>query len=227
MIIKRSLAEMFGTFTLVLLGCGSAIFAGPQIGNVGVALSFGFTLLLLVYSVGPISGCHVNPAVTLSMLLTRKIKFSDTICYIIAQLLGAILAGFTLYHVAQGSPSFNLSNGFALNGFGVHSPHHYSAMSCFIVETLITTLLLVVVLATTKPSFPQYVAGMAIGFTLCAIHLFSIPVTNTSVNIARSLGTAIVAQGWALEQLWLFATAQLAAVVIAVTIHKLSITSSK
>lgn len=221
MITKKTIAELLGTFLLVLVGCGSAIIAGPQIGNLGVALSFGLTLAVLAYTLGPISGCHINPAVTLTMLLTKRIKLSEAIYYIAMQLVGGILAGYVLYYIAQGNESFALSKGFALNGYGEHSPQNYSMISCLLVEAICTFLLLFVVLSTTKVSFPTQMIGLVLGLTLIVIHLLSIPVTNTSVNFARSLATAVVYKSWALCELWLFAVAHIIAVISAVSVNKL------
>ncbi len=220
--VTRYLAELIGTCILVLVGCGSAVLAGGDIGFAGIALSFGFALLLLVYCLGPISGCHLNPAVTLCLAFTRKFPSSNVIGYIIAQCLGAILGAFVVYLIATGKAGFDVHQGFALNGFGEYSPKGYSMVACLITEVVMTALLLFVILASTHTSFPAQFTGIALGFTLTAIHLVSIPVTNTSVNFARSLGVAVFHGGWALEQLWLFAVAQIIAVFLAMGLHCIS-----
>jgi aquaporin Z len=220
--VTKYLAELIGTCILVLIGCGSAILAGGGIGFVGISLAFGFALLLLTYCLGPISGCHLNPAVTLCLALSRKFPSCNVPGYIISQCLGAILGAFVIYLIATGKAGFDVQQGFALNGFGEHSPKGYSMVSCLITEAVLTTLLLFVVLSTTHSSFPGQFSGIAVGFTLAAIHLVSIPVTNTSVNFARSLGVAVFHGGWALEQLWLFAVAQVIAVLVAIGLHCIS-----
>lgn len=219
--MQKYMAEIFGTFTLVLLGCGSAIFAGTHIGFVGVALSFGFALMLLAYLLGPISGCHLNPAVTITLAITKKFNSSDVVPYIISQLIGAVLAGYVLSYVAHGKEVFTVFDHFACNGFGEHSPDKYNMISCLIIEVLMTLILLKAVLATTRCSFPAGFAGLFVGVTLAVIHLVSIPVTNTSVNLARTLGVAVVHGGWALEQIWLFALAHVIAIVLAVGMHNM------
>jgi aquaporin Z len=213
--MQKYIAEIFGTFCLVLLGCGSAVLAGSHIGIVGISLTFGLTLLSLAYLLGPISGCHLNPAVTLALTFSKKITTKETIPYIISQIVGAIIGGYLLLHIAEGKAGFSISHGFACNGFDGHSPEGYSMVSCLITEVVMTLVLLMAVLATTKKNFPSGFAGLFVGLTLTTVHLVSIPVTNTSVNLARSIGVAAVHGGWALEQLWLFAVAQLIAVALA------------
>jgi aquaporin Z len=220
--VSRYLAELIGTCILVLIGCGTAVLAGGDVGFVGVSLAFGSALLVLVYCLGPISGCHLNPAVTLCLALTRKFPAGNVLGYIASQCLGAILGGFIIYMIATGKAGFDVQQGFALNGFGEYSPKGYTMMACLITEVVMTALLLFVILSTTHASFSTGFAGIAIGFTLTAIHLMSIPVTNTSVNFARSLGVAIFHGGWALEQLWLFAVAQVIAVFLAMGMHCIS-----
>jgi aquaporin Z len=219
--MNKYLAESLGTCVLVLIGCGSAVLAGGHIGFVGVALSFGLTLLFLAYWLGPISGCHLNPAVTLSLAFSKKITMCEIMPYIIAQITGGILGGFILWQIAQGNAGFSLAAGFACNGFGEHSPGDYSMISCLITEVIMTTILLLVVLSTTRKNFPVDAIGLCVGATLVVIHLVSIPVTNTSVNLARSIGVAAIHGGWALEQLWLFAAAQFIAVILAVGLNSL------
>ena len=201
--------------------------AGGDIGFVGVAFAFGSALLVLAYCLGPISGCHLNPAVTLCLALTRKFPSANVVGYIASQCLGAILGGFIIYMIATGKAGFDVHQGFALNGFGEYSPRGYSMMACLITEVVMTALLLFVVLSTTHASFPAQFTGIAVGFALTAIHLVSIPVTNTSVNFARSLGVALFHGGWALEQLWLFAVAQVIAVFLAMGMHCISCCKGK
>ena len=213
--MQKYIAEIFGTFCLVLLGCGSAVLSGSHIGIVGIALTFGLTLLSLVYLLGPISGCHLNPAVTIVLAFSKKIAHKEIIPYIAAQIIGAVIGGYVLLHIAEGKTGFSIAHGFACNGFGHHSPEGYSMISCLITEVVMTLILLMSVLATTKKNFPNGFAGLFVGLTLTVIHLVSIPVTNTSVNLVRSLGVAVFHGGWALEQLWLFGLAQLIAVALA------------
>lgn len=219
--MNKYIAEVLGTCLLVLMGCGSAVLAGSQIGLLGIALTFGFTLLFLAYWLGPISGCHLNPAVTLALACSKKSSASEVIPYIIAQIMGGILGGFILLQIAQGNAEFSLASGFACNGFAEHSPGKYSMISCLITEAAMTFVLLMVVIGTTRKEFSAGAIGLTVGITLAAIHLVSIPITNTSVNLARSIGVAVVHGGWALEQLWLFAVAHLIAVVLAVVFSKI------
>lgn len=216
----RYLSEFIGTCLLVLMGCGCAVFAGGDVGFTGVALAFGTTLLFLAYCLGPVSGCHLNPAVTLCLAFSNKFPSSNVAGYIVAQCLGAILGGFVIYMIATGKAGFDVHQGFALNGFAEHSPKGYSMMSCLITEAVMTAVLLLVILSTTNKSFPAQFAGITVGLTLTGIHLVSIPVTNTSVNIARSLGVAVFHGGWAVEQLWLFAVAHVIAIVLAIVVHR-------
>jgi aquaporin Z len=219
--MNKYLAEILGTCLLVLIGCGSAVLAGAHIGFAGVALAFGFALLLLVYWLGPISGCHLNPAVTLSLAFSKKFPAREVAPYIVAQVVGGIIGAYILLHIAQGHTHFNVHTaGFACNGFGEHSPEKYSQGSCLITEVVMTLVLLLAVLSTTRKKFPSEMAGIFLGITLAAVHLVSIPVTNTSVNMARSIGVALLHGGWAVQQLWLFAVAQLIAVVLAVVIFQ-------
>jgi aquaporin Z len=195
-----------GTFVLVFGGVGSAVLAGSKIGNVGVALSFGLALLAMVYAIGPISGCHVNPAVTLVLFLAKKMHGRDVAGYWIAQSLGAIAAATVLLAIAKGAPGGYdpAVSGFGANGFGAHSPAGYSLAAAFVCEVTLTAFLVFAVLGSTDVLAPVGFAGLPIGFVLAMIHLVSIPVTNTSVNPARSLGPALFVGGWALSQLWLF-----------------------
>lgn len=216
----KYLSEGLGTCLLVLFGCGSAVLAGAHIGLVGVALAFGFALLILTYWLGPISGCHLNPAVTITLACTKKFPMSEVAPYIVSQLVGAVLGGYLLLHIAHGHAHFSLEAGFACNGFGEHSPGGFSELSCLITEAVMTTVLLLAALATTRKKFPTDVTGLFMGVTLASIHLLSIPVTNTSVNIARSLGVAVIHGGWAMHQLWLFGVAQLIAIVVAIVLFR-------
>jgi aquaporin Z len=205
---KRALAEFLGTFWLVFGGCGSAVLAAgfPQlgIGFVGVALAFGLTVLTMAYAIGHISGCHLNPAVSIGLCTAKRFPVSDLLPYIIAQVLGGIAAAGVLYIIASGKAGFDLSGGFASNGYGDHSPGGYSLLSCLVAEVVLTFAFLVIILGATDKRAPQGFAPIAIGLGLTLIHLIGIPVTNLSVNPARSTGPAIFVGSWALSQLWLF-----------------------
>lgn len=214
-ITKRLSAEFIGTLWLVLGGCGTAVLAGSAAGNVGISLAFGLTVLTMAYAIGHISGCHLNPAVTLGLWAGKKFPSNEILPYIIAQVLGAISAAGILYIVASGKTGFSLSGGFASNGFGDHSPGHYEAMACFVAEVVMTFFFLIVILGSTHKLAPKGFAPIAIGLCLTLIHLISIPVTNTSVNPARSTGPALFVQGWALTQLWLFWVAPILGALLA------------
>ncbi|MFL6374338.1 MAG: aquaporin Z [Pyrinomonadaceae bacterium] len=205
---KRLSAEFIGTLWLVLGGCGSAVLAAAYptlgIGFAGVALAFGLTVLTMAFAIGHISGCHLNPAVTLGLWAGKRFPSKDVIPYIVAQVIGAIAGAAVLYLIASGKTGFSLAGGFASNGFGDHSPGQYDIVACFVTEVVMTFFFLVVILGATHRSAPAGFAPIAIGLCLTLIHLISIPVTNTSVNPARSTGPAIFAGGWALSQLWLF-----------------------
>ncbi|CAO5674771.1 MAG: Aquaporin Z 2 [Holosporales bacterium] len=217
---SRYLAEAFGTFLLVFLGCGSAILAGTQIGFLGVSVCFGITLLFLIYSIGHVSGCHLNPAVTFCLTLAGKFEKKDVFPYIMSQLLGATLAGYCLFCIASGHAGFSLSHGFALNGYGEHSPQGYSLASAFLMEVIATTILLYVILTTTCSKSPSGFAGLFVGMTLMALHLVAIPVTNASLNFARTFGVAVVHGDWALTQMWFFLVTNCIAAVLAVVLFK-------
>ena len=212
-LIKRSFAECFGTFWLVFGGCGSAVFAAAfptlGIGFVGVALAFGLTVLTMAFAIGHISGCHLNPAVTAGLVAGKRFPASEAIPYIVAQVVGAILAASVLFVIASGKAGFSLANGFASNGYADHSPDHYSLVACLVAEIVLTAFFLIVIMGSTDARAPKGFAPIAIGLCLTLIHLISIPITNTSVNPARSTGQALFVQGWALEQLWLFWVAPL------------------
>ncbi len=205
---KRAFAEFLGTFWLVLGGCGSAVLAAkfPQvgIGLLGVALAFGLTVLTMAYGIGHISGCHLNPAVTFGLLVGGRFKGADVPAYVIAQVLGGIAAAALLYYIASGAPGFDPAGGLAANGYGEHSPGHYSLASGLVTEVVMTFMFLMIILGATDGRAPAGFAPIAIGLGLTLIHLISIPVTNTSVNPARSTGPAVIMGGWALAQLWLF-----------------------
>jgi len=201
-------AEFLGTFWLVLGGCGSAVLAakipGVGIGLHGVSLAFGLTVLTMAYAIGHISGCHLNPAVSIGLWAGGRFPAAKLLPYIVAQVLGAIVAGAVLYLVASGTAGFDISKGFALNGYGEHSGGGYSLLAALVCEVVMTMFFLIVILGATDSRAPAGFAPIAIGLALTLIHLISIPVTNTSVNPARSTGVAVIAGGWALEQLWLF-----------------------
>jgi aquaporin Z len=205
---KKYAAEAVGTFWLVLGGCGSAVVAAafPEvgIGLLGVSLAFGLTVITMAYAIGHISGCHLNPAVTVGLTAGGRFPASDVLPYIVAQVVGGVVAGGVLYVIASGAPGFDLAKGFASNGYGPHSPGGYSLMAGFVTEVVMTAMFLFIIMGATHGKAPLGFAGLAIGLGLVLIHLVSIPVTNTSVNPARSTGVAIYAGGWALGQLWLF-----------------------
>ncbi len=206
--LRKLGAEFIGTFWLVLGGCGSAVLAAkfPEvgIGLVGVSLAFGLTVLTMAFAIGHISGCHLNPAVSFGLWAGGRFAAKDLAPYIIAQTLGALAAGGALFLIASGKAGFDASAGFACNGFGEHSPGGYSMSAAFVTELLMTLMFLVIILGATDPRAPQGFAPLAIGLGLTLIHLISIPVTNTSVNPARSAGVAVYGGGWALQQLWFF-----------------------
>jgi aquaporin Z len=207
-ISKRVAAEFLGTFWLVFGGCGSAVLAAafPKlgIGFAGVSLAFGLTVLTMAYAVGHISGAHFNPAVSIGLFFGRRFPARDLAPYIIAQVIGGIVAGGVLYLIASGQPGFSLAGGFASNGYGDHSPGGYSAPACFIAEVVLTFMFLIIIMGATDGRAPVGFAPIAIGLALTLIHLISIPVTNTSVNPARSMGVAVYVGGWAVAQLWMF-----------------------
>jgi aquaporin Z len=217
---NRVAAEWFGTFFLVFGGVGSAVLAGSKIGNVGVSLAFGLALLAMVYTIGPISGCHINPAVTLGVLMARKISARDAGAYIVAQIVGAIVAAGLVLLIARGAAGgYDLQGGLGANGYGIHSPGGYSLGAAFAVEVILTLFLVITVLGSTDIKAPVGFAGIAIGLVLTLIHLVGIPITNTSVNPARSIGPAVVVGSWAIGQLWLFIIAPVIGAVIAAAIY--------
>ena len=205
---KRAVAEFLGTFWLVFGGCGSAVLAAAfpalGIGFVGVALAFGLTVLTMAYAIGHISGCHLNPAISVGLVVGKRFSASDLPAYVVAQVAGAIAAAGVLYVIASGKAGFDLSGGFASNGYGEHSPGGYSLVACLVAEVVLTLFFLLVIMGSTDRRAPAGFAPIAIGLCLTLIHLIGIPVTNLSVNPARSTGPAIFVGGWALGQLWLF-----------------------
>jgi aquaporin Z len=210
---NRLAAEFVGTFWLVLGGCGSAVLAAAfpnvGIGLLGVALAFGLTVLTMAFAIGHISGCHLNPAVTIGLVVGGRFKSSEAIPYIIAQVIGAVVAAALLYLIASGKAGFDLAGGLASNGYAEHSPGGYSLLSGFVTEVVMTFMFLMIILGSTDERAPAGFAPIAIGLALTLIHLISIPVTNTSVNPARSTGPALIVGSWALDQLWLFWVAPL------------------
>lgn len=205
---KRATAEFFGTFWLVFGGCGSAVLAAAfpslGIGFAGVALAFGLTVLTMAYAIGHISGCHLNPAVSIGLFAGKRFPAGEIVPYVIAQVAGGICGAAVLYVIASGKAGFDLSGGFASNGYAEHSPGGYSLLACFVAEVVLTMFFLLIIMGATDKRAPQGFAPIAIGLGLTLIHLIGIPVTNLSVNPARSTGPAIFVGGWAVGQLWLF-----------------------
>ena len=223
--MKKYGAEFFGTFWLVLGGCGSAVlaaaFPGVGIGLLGVSLAFGLTVLTMAFAIGHISGCHLNPAVSIGLWAGGRFSAKDLLPYIVAQVAGAIAAGGVLYLIASGKPGFDVAGGFASNGYGAHSPGGYSMQAALIAEVVMTAMFLLVILGATDKRAPQGLAPVAIGLCLTLIHLVSIPVTNTSVNPARSTGVAVYVGDWATGQLWLFWVAPIVGAVIGALVYRL------
>lgn len=219
--MKKYVAELIGTFALVLIGCGSAVIAGEYIGFLGISFAFGLTVLVMVYAIGNISGCHINPAITVAMLVAGKIKTKDAMAYIIVQCIGAIIAAGVLFVIASGQADYSLAaNGLGQNGYGTLSPGGYSLVACFIAEIVLTGLFLFVIFGSTSKDAPKGFAGVSIGFSLILIHLVGIPITGTSVNPARSLGPAIFVGGETLSQLWLFWVAPVIGGILAAIVWK-------
>jgi aquaporin Z len=218
---KKYAAEFIGTATLVFMGCGSAVIAGEKVGFLGIALAFGLSVLVMVYAIGPISGCHINPAITIAMLTAGKIKAKDAAAYIVAQCLGGILGAAVLLQVVERRLGYSLvANGLGQNGYGVHSPMGYSFAGCLTAEIILTALFLFVIFGATSKNAPQGFAGLAIGLSLTLIHIVGIPITGTSVNPARSLGPALMVGGDALSQVWLFLLAPVAGGILAAVVWK-------
>jgi aquaporin Z len=222
--LKKYAAEFMGTFWLVLGGCGSAVLAAAfpavGIGLLGVSLAFGLTVLTMVYAIGHISGAHLNPAVSLGLWVGGRFPAKDLLPYIVVQVLGGIAGGGVLYLIASGKEGFDLSAGFASNGYGEHSPGGYALPAAMITEVVMTMMFILVILGATHRRAPQGMAGIPIGLCLTLIHLISIPVTNTSVNPARSTGVAVYVGGWAIAQLWLFWVAPMLGAVAGAAIHR-------
>lgn len=229
---KRCIAESLGTFWLVFGGCGSAVlaasFAAPLadtstnlgIGFVGVSFAFGLTVLTMAYAIGHISGCHLNPAVSFGLVAGGRFPSKELVPYIISQVIGGIAGAAVLYAIASGKEGFSLDGGFASNGFGAHSPGQYSLMACFIAEVVLTFMFLMIILGATDRRAPAGFAPIAIGLGLTLIHLIGIPVTNLSVNPARSTGPAVFVQGWAIAQLWLFWVAPIVGAIFAGALYR-------
>ena len=224
-ITKRALAEFFGTFWLVFGGCGAAVLAAAVpsvgIGYAGVALAFGLTVLTMAFAVGHISGAHLNPAISIGLVVGKRFPASDLLAYIIAQVVGGIAAAGVLYIIASGNAAFDIHNGFALNGYGDHSPNGYTLLAGFVAEVVLTAFFLIVIMGATDKRAPSGFAPIAIGLCLTLIHLVGIPVTNLSVNPARSTGPALIAGGWALQQLWLFWVAPIIGGVVGGAIYSM------
>jgi aquaporin Z len=220
--MPRYFAEFIGTFVLVFGGCGAAVLAGDKIGFLGIALAFGLSLLAMAYTIGHVSGCHINPAVTLGLFITNKMDRSQLLGYWIAQILGAIVAAACLLAIAKGGPNgySPAMMGFAANGYGAHSPGQYGLVAAFLTEVILTFFLVLTVIGATDMKAPIGFAGIPIGLVLTLIHLVGIPITNTSVNPARSIGPALFVRGWALHQLWLFIVAPLLGAVLAAVVYR-------
>ncbi len=221
---RKATAEFFGTFWLVLGGCGTAVLAGSHVGFLGVAFAFGLTVLTMAYAIGHISGCHLNPAVSVGLVVGGRLPARELPAYVVAQLLGAIAAAGVLYVILQGGTTTNWADvkaaGFASNGYGEHSPDGFNMTAALITEVVMTFFFLLVILGATDARAPAGFAGVAIGLALVLIHLISIPVTNTSVNPARSTGPALFVGGWAVSQLWLFWVAPLLGAALAGGVYK-------
>src|SRR5258706_7350018 len=222
--MKAYAAEFFGTFWLVLGGCGSAVlaaaFPNAGIGLTGVSLAFGLTVVTMAYAIGHVSGCHLNPAVSIGLWAGGRFEANRLVPYIVAQVLGAVVAGGVLYLIASGKAGFDVSVGFASNGFGEHSPGKYSLVAALLTEVVMTMMFLIVIMGSTDKRAPVGFAPLAIGLALTLIHLISIPVTNTSVNPARSTGVAVFVGDWALAQLWAFWVAPIVGAVLGATIYR-------
>jgi len=228
--MKKLVAEFIGTLWLVLGGCGSAVLAAgyPElgIGFVGVALAFGLTVVTMAYAIGHISGCHLNPAVSIGLWIGGRFDKKELLPYIGAQVLGGIAGASLLYLIASGKPGFEIG-GFAANGYAEHSPDGYSMLAALVTEVVMTFMFLIIILGATHSKAPKYLAGLSIGLGLTLIHLISIPVTNTSVNPARSTSQAIFAGGWAIDQLWLFWVAPIIGAILAGIVYKMMSPESK
>ncbi|WP_264877137.1 aquaporin Z [Vibrio agarivorans] len=230
--MNKYLAELIGTFWLVLGGCGSAVLAAAfpdvGIGLLGVSLAFGLTVVTMAYAIGHISGCHLNPAVTIGLWSGGRFSTKDVVPYVIAQVIGGLLAGGVLYVIASGQAGFDVvASGFASNGFGEHSPGQYSMLAALVCEIVMTMMFLIIIMGATDERAPAGFAPLAIGFGLTLIHLISIPVTNTSVNPARSTGVAMYVGDWAVSQLWLFWVAPIIGAVLGAIIYRVIATKEE
>lgn len=213
---SKYFAELTGTLILVLMGCGSAVISGTQVGYLGISFAFGIAVLIMVYTIGPISGCHINPAVTIAMLIRKQISVKDSIGYIIAQCIGAVLGTLLLWLIAMGQEGYDLAaNGLGQNGYGTGSPGNYNLLSGALAEVVLTFIFITVIIGSTSKKAPAGFAGIAIGLALFLIHIVGIPITGTSVNPARSLGPALFVGGEALSQLWLFIVAPIVGAIAA------------
>ena len=220
-VFRKYVAELLGTFALVFFGCGSAVIAGSHIGFLGIAFAFGVAVLVMVYAIGPISGCHINPAITISMLVAGKISSRDAISYIIVQCIGALIGAGVLFVIASGMPDYSIAqNGLGQNGYDASSPGRFTLVAGFLAEVVLTFFFLLVIFGATSDEAPKGFAGIAIGFTLFIIHLVGIPITGTSVNPARSLGPALFVGGTAIAQLWMFIVAPIIGGIIAAIVWK-------
>jgi aquaporin Z len=220
--MKKYVAELIGTMVLVLMGCGSAVIAGSYLGGtVGIAFAFGLAVVAMVYTIGAISGCHINPAISIGMLVAGKLSVKDTAFYVVFQCVGAVIGAGILYAIAVGQPSFSLAvNGLGQNGYGTASLAGYTLVSALIAEIVLTFIFVLVVFGSTSANAPKGFAGLAIGLTLVLIHLVAIPIDGTSVNPARSLGPAVFVGGTALSQLWLFIVAPIIGGILAAIVWK-------
>jgi len=218
---QKYLAELIGTFVLVFFGCGAAVIAGTSLGVLGIAAAFGLAVLVMVYAIGPVSGCHINPAITVAMFVNGKIPSRDALLYIVVQCIGAIIAAALLLAVASGLPSYSLAvNGLGQNGYGIASPGGYSMVSGLLAEIILTFVFLMVIFGATSKAAPAGFAGIAIGLSLTLVHIVGIMITGTSVNPARSLGPALLVGGTALAQLWMFIIAPLIGAILAALVWK-------
>jgi aquaporin Z len=225
---RKYLAELIGTFVLVFIGCGSAVIAGGHVGFLGISFAFGLSVLVMVYAIGPISGCHINPAISIAMLAAGKQKFKDTVFYIIFQCVGAIAAAAVLMAIAGGREGYTVAiGGLGQNGYGIHSPAGYSMAAALLAEIVLTAVFLLVIFGSTSEKAPAGFAGVAIGLSLVIIHIVGIPITGTSVNPARSLGPALLVGGGALAQVWLFIVAPIIGALIAAIIWRFVLETRK
>jgi len=219
--LKKYVAEFFGTMVLVLLGCGSAVLAGSAIGFVGISFAFGLAVVAMAYTIGGISGCHINPAISLAFLASGRLGVKDTLGYIVSQCIGAVTGAGILFVIALGEPGYSLASGLGQNGYDLASPGNFSMTSAFIAEVVLTLIFVLVVLGSTSNRAPKDFAGLSIGLGLVLVHLVGIPITGTSVNPARSLGPALIVGGTALSQLWLFWFAPIIGGLLAAAIWRL------